>query len=122
MKWDKKRRKLQNVEYEPKQIFKGVHFVNGHTNPSITEIHRLVILHGGQFVSYMVNKSSVTHIVCDRLTPRKSIQFKNCRVVKAQWIVDSVAQQTLLDWTLYRLILEVAYDQKKIGFCQTTDY
>ena len=23
VKWDKKRRKLQNVEYEPKQIFKG---------------------------------------------------------------------------------------------------
>ena len=89
VKWDKKRRKLQNVEYEPKQILKGVLFCNGHTNPSITEIHRLVILHGGQFVSYMVNKSSVTHIVCDRLTPRKSIQFKNCRVVKAQWIVDS---------------------------------
>lgn len=119
VKWDKKRRKLQNVEYEPKQIFRGCSiFVNGHTNPSITEIHRLVILHGGQFVSYMVNKSSVTHIVCDRLTPRKSIQFKNCRVVKAQWIVDSVAQQTLLDWTLYRLILEVAYDQRRLDFAK----
>ncbi|KAF6071607.1 impB/mucB/samB family protein [Candida albicans] len=119
VKWDKKRRKLQNVEYEPKQIFKGCSiFVNGHTNPSITEIHRLVILHGGQFVSYMVNKSSVTHIVCDRLTPRKSIQFKNCRVVKAQWIVDSVAQQTLLDWTLYRSISEVAYDQRRLDFAK----
>ena len=117
IKWDKKRRKLQNIKDEPKQIFKGCSiFVNGHTNPSITEIHRLVILHGGQFVSYMVNKSSVTHIVCDRLTPRKSIQFKNCRVVKAQWIVDSVAQQTLLDWTLYRLVLEVAYGQKRLEF------
>ena len=38
--------------------------------------------------------------------------------MKAQWIVDSVAQQTLLDWTLYRLILEVAYDQRRLDFAK----
>ena len=76
MKWDKKRRKLQNVEYKPKQILKGVQFCKWTYESPITEIHRLVILHGGQFVSYMVNKSSVTHIVCDRLTPRKVFSSK----------------------------------------------
>ncbi|EER32232.1 hypothetical protein CTRG_03903 [Candida tropicalis MYA-3404] len=117
VKWDLKRRKLQNLDSEPKQIFQGCSiYVNGHTDPSINEIHRLVILHGGKFISYLVNKSSATHIVCDRLTPRKSIEYKNCRVVKAQWIVDSVAKQELLDWKEYRLIAEVAYNQKRLDF------
>ena len=83
VKWDLKRRKLQNLDSEPKQIFQGCSiYVNGHTDPSINEIHRLVILHGGKFISYLVNKSSATHIVCDRLTPRKSIEYKIVELLK----------------------------------------
>ncbi|KAL6450218.1 LOW QUALITY PROTEIN: REV1 DNA repair protein REV1 [Candida maltosa Xu316] len=117
VKWDQKRRKLQNLEGEPKKFFEGCSiYVNGHTDPSINEIHRLVILHGGKFISYLSNKSSATHIVCDRLTPRKSIEYKHCKVVKAKWIVDCVEKQELLDWQQYRLILEVSYDQKRLDF------
>ncbi|KAG5420161.1 REV1 [Candida metapsilosis] len=117
VKWDTERRKAQNETSQPLPIFSGCTiFVNGHTKPSINEIHRLVILHGGKFISYLSNKSSASHIICDRLTPRKNLMFKNCRVVKAQWIVDCVDAKELLDWQQYRLILDVAFDQKRLDF------
>lgn len=117
VKWDRERRKLQNQNMQPLLIFSGCTiFVNGHTKPSINEIHRLVILRGGKFLSYLPNKSSATHIVCDRLTPKKNVMFKNCRVVKAQWVVDCVEADRLLDWQQYRLILDVAYNQKRLDF------
>ena len=58
LKWEKQRRRLQNIPSQnTKPIFEGcVIFVNGHTLPSINEIHRLVILHGGKFISFLFNK------------------------------------------------------------------
>ncbi|RLV88995.1 DNA repair protein REV1 [Spathaspora sp. JA1] len=107
----------QRLKTLPKPIFKDCTiFVNGHTTPSINEIHRLVVLHGGKFISYLVNKSSASHIICDWLTPRKSEMFRNCRVVKAKWIVDCIEKEELLDWKEYRLIKEVAYDQQRLQF------
>jgi DNA repair protein REV1 len=110
--WENQR--IQN-SYTP--IFTGcVVYVNGHTEPSINEIHRLVVLHGGKFLSYLSNKSSATHIICDRLTPRKNIEFRNFKVVKAKWLTDSIAQNTLLPWRDYRTISDVEYGQKRLQF------
>ncbi|CAH2354038.1 DNA repair protein Rev1p [[Candida] railenensis] len=110
--WEKKRR--QGKESVP-QILKGcIIHVNGHTVPSINEIHRLVILYGGKFISYLNNKGAATHIICDRLTPRKRIQFKNYRVVKAQWLVDSIEKGEMLKWEDYRLIDNVEYGQQRL--------
>ena len=119
VKWDRERRKIQGEESFNSEIFKGcaVH-VNGHTEPLMAEIHRLVIIHGGTFIGYLLNKGVATHIVCDRLTPRKRIMFKNYRVVKAQWIVDCVAKGQLLPWEDYRLIDNVAYDQSRLSFAK----
>lgn len=116
--WDHDRRKNMGIDAtHPEPIFGGcVIHVNGHTVPSINEIHRLVILHGGQFLSFLHNKGAATHVICDRLTPRKKLQFKNYKVVKAQWITDSVAQQRILNWQDYRLIEDVSYGQKRLDF------
>lgn len=117
VKWHRERRKMQGEDDPESEIFKGcaVH-VNGYTEPLLVEIHRLVIIHGGTFIGYLVNKAAATHIICDRLTPRKRIMFKNYRVVKAQWIVDCIAKGTLLPWEDYRLIDEVAFDQSRLSF------
>lgn len=119
VKWDRERRKIQGEESFNSEIFKGcaVH-VNGHTEPLMAEIHRLVIIHGGTFIGYLLNKGVATHIVCDRLTPRKRIMFKNYRVVKAQWVVDCVAKGRLLPWEDYRLIDNVAYNQSRLTFAR----
>lgn len=117
--WDRQRRLDQGLasQLPRKPIFSGcVIYVNGHTTPPISEIHRLVIVHGGQFLSYLTNKGAATHIICDRLTPRKHIEFRNYKVVKAQWIVDSVEKQQLLNWQDYRLIGDLAYGQKRLQF------
>lgn len=120
LQWDLERRRYQGGSKEVemrKPIFDGcVIHVNGHTVPSINEIHRLVILYGGKFVAYLSNKSSATHIICDRLTPRKKIEFKNCRVVRAKWVTDCIERNELLDWAEYRLMLEVEYGQKRLSF------
>lgn len=115
VKWDSERR--GEGKPEPPQVFEGclIH-VNGYTVPSINEIHRLVILHGGTFLAYLSNKGSATHIICDRLTPKKMVEFRNYRVVKAQWIVDCVESGILQDWKSYRLITEVEYGQGRLQF------
>lgn len=114
--WDKTRRILQGEDEYREPIFKGcVIFVNGHTIPSMNEIHRLVIIHGGKFLSYLGAKRNATHIICDRLTPRKQQIYKNCKVVKAKWIADSVEKGYLLDWKEYRLFKEIAYDQGRLS-------
>lgn len=115
--WDMERRQFLGQSGYQEPIFKNcVIHVNGHTVPSLPEIHRLVVIHGGKFLAFLNNKSAATHIICDRLTPRKEQIFKNCKVVKAQWIVDSVESKKLLDWKIYRLFKEVRYDQQRLNF------
>ncbi|PSK41006.1 hypothetical protein C7M61_000675 [Candidozyma pseudohaemuli] len=122
--WERKRRAAAGEPIEGEDIFAGcVVFVNGNTVPSMGVIHKLVILHGGTFLSYLSSKGAATHIVCDRLTPRKRIQFKNYKVVKAQWIADCVKEKKLLNWRDYRLIDDIDYDQQRLGFAvaETSD-
>ncbi|KAK9471982.1 uncharacterized protein V1510DRAFT_379483 [Dipodascopsis tothii] len=107
-----KQQKLQNRDSEERvrqtsdsTIFKGcVIHVNGYTEPSIHELHRLVVLNGGIFLQYMNNKSSATHIIASSLTPKKCVEFANYKVVSPSWIVESVYQRKLLPWESYKII------------------
>lgn len=115
--WEKQRRVANGQLADIPRIFAGCKiFVNGNTSPTLPVIHKLVILHGGIFLSHLLNKGAATHIICDRLTPRKRIQFKNYKVVRAKWISDCVEKETLLDWKQYRLIDDVEPLQKLLGF------
>lgn len=117
VRWEAGRRRAMGDTTKRTAIFSGCSiFVNGHTDPPFETIHRLVILHGGKFISYLLNKGAATHIICDRLTPRKRIEFRNYKVVTAKWIADCVAKDTLLDWKGYRLIDDVEYCQQRLGF------
>lgn len=76
-----KKRKLQDLDLNLKendsfgaadvsadQLFRGCSiYVNGYTSPSISVLHRLVVLHGGRFCQYMDSKTSITHIVASSL-------------------------------------------------------
>ncbi|KAK9467096.1 hypothetical protein V1512DRAFT_247354 [Lipomyces arxii] len=86
-------------------IFKGciVH-VNGYTKPSNIEIHKLVVLYGGVYYQYMDGKTSVTHIVASSLTPKKMVEFARYRIVKPEWITESIEAGRLLPWHDYRVI------------------
>ncbi|KAI9745343.1 MAG: deoxycytidyl transferase [Claussenomyces sp. TS43310] len=119
----RKKIKLQNLDSELRsestgnpQIFKGVvAHVNGYTQPSLNDLHRMIVSHGGGFMQYLDGKTTVTHIIAANLTPKKAIEFKRYRIVKPAWIVDSVATGRLLPWESYR-VLDEGTGQKLIGF------
>jgi DNA repair protein REV1 len=89
--------------------------VNGYTQPSLNDLHRLIVSHGGGFLQYLDGKTSVTHIIASSLTPKKRDEFRKYRIVKPAWVVDSVDAGRLLPWDSYRVVDEVA-SQKVLRF------
>ncbi|KAF2457675.1 hypothetical protein BDY21DRAFT_391902 [Lineolata rhizophorae] len=121
----RKKIKLQNLDHELRSqsateskppIFRGVvAHVNGYTQPSLQDLHKLIVTHGGGFQQYLDGKTAVTHIIASSLTPKKKVDFRKYRVVKPAWVVDSVKEGKLLPWDRYRVVDE-GPGQKVIGF------
>ncbi|KAH6675504.1 hypothetical protein B0J14DRAFT_586629 [Halenospora varia] len=121
----RKKIKLQNLDAEVRsssssvgkpQIFKGVvAHVNGYTQPSLNDLHHLIVSHGGGFMQYLDGKTTVTHIIASNLTPKKAIEFRRYRIVKPAWVVDSVKSGKLLPWDAYR-VLDEGSGQRLLGF------
>ncbi|XP_028292398.1 DNA repair protein REV1 isoform X2 [Gouania willdenowi] len=84
-------------------IFSGVAiYVNGYTDPSADELRRLMMLHGGQFHVYY-SRSKTTHIIANNLPNSKIKELKGEKVIKPQWITDSVQAGRLLPYLQYQL-------------------
>lgn len=118
----RKKIKLQNLDADLRAnsdkpaVFKGVVcHVNGYTQPSLNDLHTMIVQHGGGFLQYLDGKTMVTHIIASNLTPKKKEEFKRYRIVKPAWIVDSVQAGQLLPWDAYRVIEEGA-GQRVLGF------
>ncbi|KAH8704889.1 putative DNA damage repair protein Mus42 [Talaromyces proteolyticus] len=110
----RKKLKLQNRDADIRAnsednppIFRGVvAHVNGYTQPSLNDIHHLVVSHGGGFLQYLDGKTSATHIIASSLTPKKREEFRKYRIVKPAWVVESVKAGRLLPWDQYRVVDE----------------
>ena len=120
----RKKIKLQNKDADVRansdkpSIFKSiVCHINGYTQPSLNDLHTMIVQHGGGFIQYLDGKTMVTHIIASNLTPKKKEEFKRYRIVKPAWIVDSVQAGQLLPWDAYRVIEEGA-GQRVLGFNQ----
>jgi DNA repair protein REV1 len=119
----RKKIKLQNLDVEIRSssaatphIFKGiVAHVNGYTQPSLNDLHRMIVTHGGGFMQYLDGKTAVTHIIAANITPKKAVEFKRYRIVKPAWIVDSVNAGKIQPWENYKVIDEGA-GQRVLGF------
>lgn len=118
----RKRIKLQNLDSELRAksdnpaIFRGiVAHVNGYTQPSLNDLHNMIVAHGGGFVQYLDGKTLVTHIIASSLTPKKVVEFKRYRIVKPAWIVDSIKAGKCLPWDNYRVVDE-GVGQKVLTF------
>lgn len=84
-------------------LFTGANiYINGHTNPPYGELRRLIHLHGGELMPYLDTKSPVTHIIASNLTAKKRIEFKDYRVVRPEWITQSILEGKRLDWRDFR--------------------
>ncbi|KAF3769025.1 DNA repair protein [Cryphonectria parasitica EP155] len=118
----RKKIKLQNLDAELRdasgkpQIFKGiVAHVSGYTQPPLHILHRDLVAHGAGFLQYLDGKTSATHIIASSLTPKKAVEFKDYRIVKPAWVVDSIAAGRILPWSDYR-VLDEGPRQKLISF------
>ncbi|KAF8338981.1 uncharacterized protein EI90DRAFT_2908211 [Cantharellus anzutake] len=106
----RKRRKLQmqnaeilnNTQSPKPQIFKGTGvYINGRTEPPLQELRIMIMEHGGIFHAYLDRKSLVTHIIATELTPNKVKEYQHMKVVRPEWVTDSVREGTLQPWKNY---------------------
>jgi DNA repair protein REV1 len=119
----RKKIKLQNLDSELRAsstgnlpIFRGVvAHVNGYTQPSLNDLHHLIVSHGGGFLQYLDGKTAVTHVIASSLTPKKKVEFARYRIVKPAWVVESVKAGKLLPWDRFR-VLDEGVSQKVLGF------
>ncbi|KAF3480407.1 DNA repair protein REV1 [Arthroderma uncinatum] len=119
----RKKIKLQNLDAEIRSaspnnpaIFKGiVAHVNGYTQPSLNDLHRMIVSHGGGYLQYLDGKTAATHIIASALTPKKREEFRQYRIVKPAWVVESVKAGRMLPWESFRLLDEGA-SQKILKF------
>ena len=119
----RKKIKLQNLDAEIRKKSQGnipifrdvVACVNGYTQPSLNDLHALIVGHGGGFLQYLDGKTTATHIIASNLTPKKREEFKRYRIVSPQWVVDSVRAGKLQPWDQYRVVDE-GVNQKVLGF------
>ncbi|KAI9738816.1 MAG: deoxycytidyl transferase [Cirrosporium novae-zelandiae] len=121
----RKKIKLQNLDADLRasssnnpQIFRSiVAHVNGYTQPSLNDLHHMIVSHGGGFLQYLDGKTMITHIIASTLTPKKKTEFRQYRIVKPAWVVDSINAGRLLPWSSYRVVDE-GPSQKVLGFQQ----
>uniref|UniRef100_A0AAR2KHD7 DNA repair protein REV1 n=1 Tax=Pygocentrus nattereri TaxID=42514 RepID=A0AAR2KHD7_PYGNA len=93
-------------------IFSGVSiYVNGYTDPSADELRRLMMLHGGQFHVYY-SRSKTTHIIATNLPNCKIQELKGEKVVRPEWITDSIKAGRQLSYLQYQLYAK----QKGLNF------
>uniref|UniRef100_A0A667ZFE6 DNA repair protein REV1 n=1 Tax=Myripristis murdjan TaxID=586833 RepID=A0A667ZFE6_9TELE len=93
-------------------IFSGVSiYVNGYTEPSADELRRLMMLHGGQFHVYY-SRSKTTHIIANNLPNCKIQELKGEKVVRPEWITDSIKAGHILPYLQYQLYAK----QKGLSF------
>ncbi|KAM6341643.1 DNA repair protein REV1 isoform 4-T4 [Podargus strigoides] len=97
-------------------IFSGVAiYVNGFTEPSADELRRLMMLHGGQYHVYY-SRSKTTHIIATNLPNAKIKELKGEKVVRPEWIVESIKAGRLLSHIPYQLYTKQSSVQKGLNF------
>ncbi|XP_006870806.1 PREDICTED: DNA repair protein REV1 isoform X2 [Chrysochloris asiatica] len=97
-------------------IFSGVAiYVNGYTDPSAEELRKLMMLHGGQYHVYY-SRSKTTHIIATNLPNAKIKELKGEKVIRPEWIVESIKAGRLLSCIPYQLYTKHSTVQRGLNF------
>ncbi|KAH9989747.1 hypothetical protein BJV77DRAFT_1061146 [Russula vinacea] len=71
--------------------------INGWTEPSVQELRKLIVDYGGVYHAYIDKKTLHTHYYVLPYS-RKVREFKHMKVVRPEWLVQSVKAGVLLPW------------------------
>jgi DNA repair protein REV1 len=103
---------LQSADPNTPQIFAGQSFwINGNTTPPMEELRKMILQRGGEVRPKLWNKGYVKYIIAPSLTLRKFDEFKNYKVVKEGWIVESCKEGKMLDWTRWKLQIAGGWEE-----------
>ncbi|KAJ3171754.1 hypothetical protein HDU87_008296 [Geranomyces variabilis] len=104
-----RRQKLAKQGPEPvSDLLKGVKvYINGYMGMDDLELRHLVVQHGGKIAMGLALRT-VTHLVCTSLCEKKKHALLNgkiasVKVVRKEWILDSIQQSKKLPENSYRL-------------------
>ncbi|XP_063314880.1 DNA repair protein REV1 [Pelobates fuscus] len=115
---------LQEKEGTSSTIFNGVAiYVNGYTDPTADQLRHLMMLHGGQYHVYY-SRSKTTHIIATNLPNSKIKELKDEKVVRPEWITESIKAGRLLSYVPYQLYTKQSNVQKSLNFtskCRSDD-
>ncbi|XP_042787938.1 DNA repair protein REV1 isoform X2 [Panthera tigris] len=84
-------------------------------NPSAEELRKLMMLHGGQYHVYY-SRSKTTHIIATNLPNAKIKELKGEKVIRPEWIVESIKAGRLLSYIPYQLYSKQSNIQKGLNF------
>ncbi|XP_018789648.1 PREDICTED: DNA repair protein REV1 [Bactrocera latifrons] len=101
--------------YRKSNLFSGISiFVNGLTNPSADELKRIMMVHGGTYHHY--ERSHTTYIIASNLPDVKVRNMNTSKIISPQWVVDSVKEMRVLDYTRYLLYTNQKVSQPSLVF------
>lgn len=100
-------------ENQMSHIFSGVSiYVNGYTTPSADELKTLMSVNGGIYHTY---QRSDDYVIASNLPDTKVKNMSLSRIVKPEWITDSIASNRLLDYREY-LLFRNPRGQSRLNF------
>ncbi|XP_044234623.1 DNA repair protein REV1 isoform X3 [Ursus arctos] len=103
--------KKNNEERSGSDISKPI--IEGY--PSAEELRKLMMLHGGQYHVYY-SRSKTTHIIATNLPNAKIKELKGEKVIRPEWIVESIKAGRLLSCIPYQLYSKQSNMQKGLNF------
>ncbi|XP_047601020.1 DNA repair protein REV1 isoform X5 [Lutra lutra] len=83
--------------------------------PSAEELRKLMMLHGGQYHVYY-SRSKTTHIIATNLPNAKIKELKGEKVIRPEWIMESIKAGRLLSCIPYQLYSKQSNMQKGLNF------
>lgn len=89
------------------ELFKGISInVNGRTTPTADELKRLILLNGGEYHPYYRYQQTKFMIATNLSTARIKTLRPDDRIVKPNWIIDSLEANCILPYQDYQLFAE----------------
>lgn len=105
--------RINKEENQVSHIFNGVSiYVNGYTTPSADELKTLMSVHGGIYHTY---QRSNDYVIASNLPDTKVKNMSLSRIVRPEWITDSISSNRLLDYREY-LLFRNPRGQSRLNF------